>query len=341
MKHLLLALVVACSGGSETSEAETSEAETSETETAAETEADPETEAETEVETDTEPEFVSAAGLTVHRSLRAPQSVVRAARRDWPSSIAPILTFGAGDEGSTRVYWIAFVTSRFAELRGRAIDEGRLEAFDADIDRRMRECEENEEVGDCDYCTSSCDLEVYAGERSNAQELHLVRVTAPTEGSPRVDGTQKLFGGDEQDETRLRIRDIDDLDGDGRPEIALGLDIHHEDRAGDGGSDTERHIVIDADRLHVQIEILKKEHIEGHTGSIVAESRVSFQDRNGDGRADYAVRYTYEDRTGECTSFGEDEPHCAPRDEARRAHYSIDDDAWVLAEGETWPWLSR
>ncbi len=284
---------------------------------------------------------VPAAGLAVHPTVTVPPEIAAVARESRPEAIDRILAAGAGDTPGARVYWIAYRTSRFEELRGAAVDEGRLAAFEADLEAKMGECEANADVGDCAYCQSDCWDSVPSALADTTPEIRVVRVSAPANGAPRLDGSEVVWRGRVFDTTQLRVRTIEDLDGDGRPELSLALTVHGEFPAGDGADDEERHLVLDGDTLHLQVDLRRSFESDGHGGGVVESIAVSFIDRNDDGRKDYGVRLRRE-LTGlaECMveSGEEPPPECQPVDESVRAHYSMERDEWVLAEGETWPW---
>ncbi|MEM9070182.1 MAG: hypothetical protein AAGE52_16865 [Myxococcota bacterium] len=269
-------------------------------------------------------------------SVDAPSDVLEAARQGRPA-LRPLWVARAGEEGP-RVYWIAFVTSGFLEAQARADAEGTREAFDRDLAAAMDTCEESADVGDCDSCISDCWRSVPSAIGDTTQHLHLVR--ASVRDSPRVDGSEAIWTGRQRDEIRSRLRRVEDVDGDGRLELALQVVVRNEWPAGDGEDSSRTQLFVDADTLKLQVALRREYEHDGHGGRLQERSEVGFRDRDGDGRRDFSVHFVRENHENECMSYEDDArpPECRNLDVNLTASYSIEHDRWELPEGSAWPW---
>ena len=89
---------------------------------------------------------VSASGFGARLTEELPPEVVELARQERPRTITPEFVAMAGEAEGPRVFWVGYVVGPFIELRARAEEEGRLEAFEDELDSRRAACEEAADV---------------------------------------------------------------------------------------------------------------------------------------------------------------------------------------------------
>ena len=297
---------------------------------------------------------VSAEGLPGHLDAAVPSEVTELAREGRPRAIQPAFTASAGAVSGARVFWVGYVTGPFLELRARAVDEGRGDAFDDELDALMTACEENDDSSCAgDYCVSPCWESVPNGLASTDRQLLVVRVSWPAGGQPVVDGSTALWFGDADDTTTAQVRAVEDIDNDGRPELVVDVETGTEWPAGDGGSNTRMVHYVDGDTLDRQLRLLDLYEEDGHGGALTQRTEVTRTDANADGVDDFDVHYVTEVMLQECYGYpteediadgAEPEPvpaQCVPADERYRAVYSAARDAWLLPAGQRWPWEAR
>lgn len=291
----------------------------------------------------TAPGSVRAAGLPIHRALAAPGEVLAVSAEDRPRSIAPAFTAAAGDPPGPRVFWVAYVSNPFTEARARAAEEGRVEAFERDVDTRMEACEAASDVGDCEYCQSDCWDTVPSAIAPTTPELRVVRVSWDAGGRPTLDASAVVWTGSATDEVQARVRRVEDLDGDGRLELVIAFERASSWPAGDGGDQERSTLYVDADTLALQLALVQSLESEGHGGlSSTARTEVTFRDRDGDGIGDFGIHYVATVQSSSCVIAEEDgselPEECRGTDARVVATYSAAHDAWRLPEGQRWPW---
>lgn len=294
---------------------------------------------------------VSSAGLAAQLSQELPAQVVEVARQGRPGTITPEFVAMAGELSGPRVFWVGYLVGPFIELRARAAEEGRLEAFDDELNTRMAACEEAADVLDCEYCTSDCWQSVPSGMADVTRSLIVVRVSWPAGRQPVLDGEQLLWTGTLTDTPLASVQGVEDIDRDGRPELTIDVETRTDWPAGDGGSTEHMRHYVDGDTLAVQLSLLESYEEDGHGGGFVHRTEVTRRDVNDDGVDDFHVHFVREVFLRDCEdgqgdeddeTDGEAEASTAPECEALDQHfdalYGPADDAWRLPRGQRWPW---
>ncbi len=300
---------------------------------------------------------VSASGFGARLTEELPPEVVELARQERPRTITPEFVAMAGEAEGPRVFWVGYVVGPFIELRARAEEEGRLEAFEDELDSRRAACEEAADVLDCEYCTSDCWQSVPGGMADVTRSLIVVRVSWPPERQPVLDGEQLLWTGTLTDTPFATVHAVEDIDRDGRPELTIDVETRTDWPAGDGGSTERMRHYVDGDTLAVQLSLLESYEEDGHGGGFVQRTEVTRHDANQDGVDDFHVHFVREVFLRDCESGPDEEddseaegegedgepeastaPECEPLDQHFDALYWSAGDEWRLPRGQRWPW---
>jgi hypothetical protein len=213
----------------------------------------------------------------------------------------------AGEAAGPRVFWVGYLVGPFIELRARAEEEGRLEAFEDELDSRRAACEKAADVLDCQYCISDCWESVPSGMTDVTRSLIVVRVSWPAERQPVLDGEQLLWMGTLTDTPFATVQAVEDIDRDGRPELTVDVETQTDWPAGDGGSAERMRHYLDGDTLAIQLSLLESYEEDGHGGGFVHRTEVTRHDANQDGVDDFHVHFVREVFLRDCESGQDDE----------------------------------
>ena len=151
----------------------------------------------------------------------------------------------------------------------------------------------------------------------------------PPGGEARLDRSAVVLEG----HAGALIRELRDLDGDGRAELALAL--HTSSECGNAGEESTTFHWLDGDTLRPQLAIEHDALAFGCSGTRKERSGISLRDRNGDGRVDFGVRHAvWSDGCDEIDGWPDPAAGTPLTDPAIVRRLAMGEPMWMIAEAD-------